>query len=269
MEDEKKILELFSLDGKVAIVTGGAGRLGVKHCEILQKAGAIVVSFDVVGNKELDGIAEQVRVDITDLEKVRTAVAGVVENHGGIHILINNAALNPRGSKSATEEELLQFKPYEEYSPEMWDKEIAVGLTGAQFSTQAVAQYMMKQKSGCIVNIASTSAITVPNHSKYEEGKFKSVAYPTIKTALLGLTRAWASYFAATSPGIRVNSVSFGALDFGSKEKGSVAKASSSNMLGRRARADEYQGVILFLCSDAASFITASNVVVDGGQTAW
>ena len=269
MDKREKILSLFSLDGRVAIVTGGAGRLGVKHCEILHDAGATVISFDVVTNDALVGIADQEKVDIRNLDEVRKAVAEVTQKHGRVDILINNAALNPRGSKTATGDDLLQFKPYEEYSPEMWEKEIAVGLTGAEFVTQAVAPYMMKQQIGCILNIASTSAITAPNHSKYEEGKFKSVAYPTIKTALLGLTRAWASYFAATSPGIRVNSVSFGAIDFGSQEKGSVLKSSSVNMLGRKARGDEYQGVILFLCSDASSFVNASNVVVDGGQTAW
>jgi len=117
--------------------------------------------------------------------------------------------------------------------------------------------------------VASTSAITAPQHGKYEKGKYKSVAYPTVKTALLGLTRAWASYFASVSPGIRVNSVSLGAINFGSMEPEFLAKLGSRNMLGRPARPDEYQGLILFLASPASEFITASNLVADAGQTVW
>lgn len=268
MVDEKKILDLFSLDGKVAIVTGGAGQLGVKHCEILNKAGATVVSFDVASSDNLDGIAEQVVVDITGLDKVREAVNAVVEKHGKVDILINNAALNPKVDKGATNASQAQFSPYEDYPEELWERDIAVGLTGAEFCSQAVAPYFIEQKDGCIINIASTSAITAPDNRKYGKGKFKSVAYPTVKAALLGLTRAWASYFASVAPGVRVNAVSFGGVNFSMDEK-FAKELGSRNMLGRPANPDEYQGIILFLCSDGASFITASNLVADGGQTAW
>ncbi len=269
MTDTKKIIDLFSLEGKTAIITGGAGRLGIEHAIILKSAGATVVSFDVTKSTALEGIAEQYIVDITKPLDIKTAVDTIAKKHGGINILINNAAINPKVGKDATAADEAMFSPYELYPQLQWDKELAVGLSGSQFCIQAVAPYMMKQREGSIINISSTSSITAPQHGKYEKGKFKSVAYPTIKTALLGLTRAWASYFAAVAPGVRVNSVSFGAVNFGSMEPEFIAKLGARNMLGRPAQPDEYQGVILFLASKASEFITASNMVVDGGQTAW
>jgi NAD(P)-dependent dehydrogenase (short-subunit alcohol dehydrogenase family) len=269
MLDKNKILDLFSLEGKVAIVTGGAGRLGLQHIDILHKAGAQVVSFDVNKNAAIPASVEQYIVDITKPQKVKKIVDEIAEKYGSIHILINNAAINPKVGKDSSDLDKKMFSPYEDYPQELWERELAVGLSGAHFCIQAVAPYLMKQKEGSVINVASTSAITAPQHGKYEKGKYKSVAYPTVKTALLGLTRAWASYFAATSPGIRVNSVSFGAVNFGSMEPEFLAKLGSRNMLGRPARPDEYQGIILFLASKASEFITASNLVADAGQTAW
>ncbi len=262
------IADLFSLSGKVAIVTGGAGRLGFQHIDALHKAGATVVSFDVTKNDALDGIAEQHVVDITNPAEVKRIVDEVAKKNGGIDILINNAALNPKAS-STDPEQLKFFAPYESYPAELWKREIDVGLSGAQFCIQAVAPYMMKKKEGSIINIASTSSITAPQHAKYEEGKYKSAAYPTVKTALLGLTRAWASYFAATAPGIRVNSVSFGGVNFGSNDPERIAKLGHRNMFGRPAVPSEYQGVVIFLASNASSFVNASNLVADAGQTSW
>ena len=267
--DTKTLTELFGLEGKVAIVTGGAGRLGFQHIDILRKAGATVHSLDINKNdKIIAAMATQHIIDITNPVAVKKIVDAIAGQEGRIDILINNAALNPKAS-SIAENDAKMFVPYENYSAELWNKEIAVGLSGAQFCCQAVAPHMMKRKIGSIINIASTSAITAPSHGKYEKGKFKSAGYPTVKTALLGLTRAWASYFAATAPGIRVNSVSFGSVNFGNKSPEALAKLSARNMLGRPAAPNEYQGVILFLASNASNFINASNLVADGGQTAW
>ncbi len=267
--NKEKILDLFSLKGEVAIVTGGAGDLGLKHVEILHKAGVRPISFDVVKSKQLEGVADQILVNISDLKAVQRAVKQVIKKYRKVDILINNAAFLAKVRKDDGKTDKAFFSPYEIYPEKLWSKELAVNISGAQFCTQAVAPFMIKRKKGCIINITSTSSITAPNHGKYKKGKFKSVGYPTTKTALLGLTRAWASYFAAVAPGVRVNAVSFGAVNFGSMDKEFVAKLGEKNMLGRPANPDEYQGVILFLCSKAASFITASNLVADGGQTAW
>lgn len=267
--NERKILNLFSLEGRVAIVTGGAGRLGVKHIEILHDAGAKVFSFDVINNGSLAGIAEQIVVDITKKQEVFSAVEEVISRQGRIDILINNAAFNPKVGSDAGSTGDECWSPHEQYPENLWRKEFDIGLNGAEFCTQAVARYMIPENRGCILNIASTSAITAPDHRKYKPGRFKSAAYPIVKTALLGLTRTWASYFASVAPKVRVNAVCFGAVNFGSMEPEFLAKLGERNMLGRPATPDEYKGAILFLCSDASAFMTASTVVIDGGQTAW
>lgn len=267
--NQQKILDLFSLEGRVAIITGGAGKLGVKHAEILNAAGARVVSFDVVKNDRLDGIAEQMIADITKRADVFRAVDEIAARHGRIDILINNAAFNPKVGFDAKTTGDECWKPYEEFSEEQWEKELRVGLTGAQFCTQAVVRYMIPVNSGCILNIASTSAITAPDHRKYEHGRFKSVAYPVVKAGVMKLAQIWASYFASVAPKVRVNAVCFGAVNFGSMEPEFLAKLGERNMLGRPALPDEYKGAILFLCSDASSFMTASTLIADGGQTAW
>ena len=260
---------LFSLKGEVAIVTGGAGRLGSHFCESLKAAGAKVISFDVVKNKKLNGVAEQMKVDITNRKAVFKAVRRAAKKYGKVSILINNAAFNPQVGKDASKEEESSWSPHENYPEDLWKKEFDIGLNGAMWCTQAAAEQMIKKGRGSIVNIASTSAITAPDHRKYEKGKFKSAAYPIIKTALLGFTRGWASYFASAAPGVRVNAVCFGAVNFGSMEPEFLKKLGGRNMLGRPARPDEYGGIIVFLCSPAAEFINASTLVADGGQTAW
>lgn len=267
--NEAKIWELFSLEGRVAIITGGAGKLGIKHAEILNSAGARVISFDVVKNDRLNGIAEQVLVDITNRADLFKAVDEVVAHHGRVDILINNAAFNPKVGSDADKTGNECWSPHEQYPEELWRMEFDIGLNGAFFCTQAVAKYMIKENRGSILNIASTSAITAPDHRKYEPGRFKSAVYPVVKTALLGLTRSWASYFASVAPKVRVNAVCFGAVNFGSMEPEFLAKLGQRNMLGRPASPDDYKGTVLFLCSDASAFITASTLVADGGQTAW
>ena len=267
--NKEKICELFSLEGRVAIITGGAGKLGIKHAEILNEAGAYVVSFDIVKNNRLNEIAKQMIVDITKHTDVFRTVDEIVARHGRIDILINNAAFNPKVGSNADTTGDECWSPHEQYSEKLWKMEFDIGLNGAFFCTKAVARYMIKKNRGCILNIASTSAITAPDHRKYEPGRFKSAAYPVVKTALLGLTRSWASYFASVAPKVRVNAVCFGAVNFGSMEPEFLAKLGQRNMLGRPASPDDYKGTVLFLCSDASAFITASTLVADGGQTVW
>ena len=258
--------ELFSLEGRVAVITGGDGRLGIEHAKALCAAGAKVYSFDTARSDELAKIGTHIDVDITSPEQIASAVAQVVEKEGRIDILINNAVVDPPIPKEGEG----GWVDYTEFPQAQWEKEIAVGLSGAQYAIQAVAPVMKKQKKGSVINISSTSGITAPNHSKYPAGRFKSAAYPTVKTALLGLTRAWASYFsAAGAPGVRVNAVAFGAVNFKEITPELLEKLKGRNMLGRPARPDEYHGAIIFLASDASAFMTAQTLVMDAGQTAW
>ncbi len=261
-----ELAKLFSLKDRVAIITGGDGRLGIEHAKALNGAGAKVYSFDTARSDALAEVATHIDVDITKPEDVIRAVAQVVENEGHIDILINNAVIDPPLPKDGE----AGWEAYPEFPKAQWEREIAVGLSGAQYAIQAVAPQMIKQKKGSIINVSSTSGITAPNHSKYPAGRFKSPAYPTVKTALLGLTRAWASYFSSVGASdVRVNAVAFGAVNFKEVTPELLEKLKGRNMLGRPARPDEYHGAIIFLASDASVFMTAQTLVMDAGQTAW
>ncbi|PIP73766.1 MAG: short-chain dehydrogenase [Candidatus Lloydbacteria bacterium CG22_combo_CG10-13_8_21_14_all_47_15] len=251
--NKEKIFELFSLEGKVAIITGGNGMLGREYAGILEKAGATVICFDVAGNNP---------VDITDQASVHDAVEGVIYRYEHIDILINNAATTDFSMES---EKL--YHPFEEFPFSLWEKELHVSLDGAFISTQTVVPHMKKAMSGTIVNISSTHGIVAPDNRIYDEGKYKSLAYPTVKSGILGFTRGLASQLAPY--GIRVNALSPGGVEAAYMDKTFVTKYSKQTMLGRMARKDEYNGAILFLCSDASSYITGATLIADGGLTAW
>lgn len=246
----------FSLRGRVAIITGSEGLLGREYRKILNAAGAKVLGFDLK-----DGADHT--VDITDKSAVSSAVEEILKKHGRVDVLINNAAINPVPGSA---ESAAQFAPYEDYSAEAWRKEIEVGLTGALFMTQAVAAAMKKAGSGSIINISSTYGNVGPDNRIYESGKYKSVAYATVKGAMLNFTRAWATYLAGT--GIRVNTLTLGGVEAG-QDAEFVKKYSERTVLGRMARPDEYNGAMAFLASDASSYMTGSNLIIDGGWTAW
>ncbi|MDO8553015.1 MAG: SDR family oxidoreductase [bacterium] len=261
-----KIKNLFSLEGRVAIVTGGDGRLGIEHAKALSVAGATVYSFDTVRSDALAKVATHIDVDITEPEQIARAVSQVIKDSGRIDILVNNAVIDPPLPKEGE----AGWEAYPEFPQAQWEKEISVGLSGAQYSLQAVAPIMIKQKKGSVIQISSTSGITAPNHSKYPAGRFKSAAYPTVKTGLLGLTRAWASYFSAVgAPDVRVNALCLGAVNFKEITPELLEKLKGRNMLGRPASPDEYHGALVFLASDASAFMTAQTLIMDGGQTTW
>ncbi len=271
-----KSLESFSLKDKVVIITGGTGNLGVDYCAGLLKAGAMVVSWDL--NPKTEEVSKKLkelgadiskfhnlRVDITNEAEVQSAVKNAVESFGKIDALVNNAAMNPA---VGTEESKKLFVPYEEYPIELWEKELKVNLTGMMICTKAVAPIMMKQKSGSIVNVASEVSNIAHDHRVYNEpNKFKSVAYVTTKTGILGLTRQWAARLG--SHNVRVNAFSPGGVQSPNVPQDFAARFGSLNMFGRMAKPGEYNGVIIFLCSDASSFMTGANLTVDGGKSAW
>ncbi|MDO8676861.1 MAG: SDR family oxidoreductase [Candidatus Azambacteria bacterium] len=251
-------LKIFSMEGKVVIITGGAGFLGMQYAKALSKAGAKVVLWDKNDHIVLS------YVDVTSESSVRKATERVLKGEGRIDVLINNAGMNPAvGSDEAKQ----MFAPYEEYPIDLWKKEIDVDLTGMMICTQAVAKQMMKQGSGVIVNIASEVANIAVDNRIYGEGKFKSIAYIVAKSGILGLTRAWASYLGKY--GVRVNAFSPGGMPKAEVPKDFKERYSSLNMLGRMAEVNEYNGAMLFLCSDASSFMTGTQLVMDGGKSAW
>jgi NAD(P)-dependent dehydrogenase (short-subunit alcohol dehydrogenase family) len=273
-------LDLFRLDGKVALVTGGAGLLGRRYCEALLEAGARVVIGDL-DQHAAAALADELganttlglRLDVADEGSVQETVAKGVERFGRLDILVNNAALTVRGGS-----ERLQpadyFAPFETYSRDVWDRALAVNLTGMLLCAQAAGRQMLEQGGGVMVNVSSTYGVVAPDQrlydgvkSPYAETGFNTpVSYAVTKTAVLGLTRYLATYWAQRN--IRVNALTPHGV-FDNHDDTFVKNFVYRSPLGRMARNDEYRGALLFLVSDASSYMTGANLVVDGGWTAW
>ena len=252
---------IFDIQGKVIIVTGAGGYLGRGYCTSLAEAGATVIGWS---DRLYDGVKLDI-VDITNEEQVKNAVANVVATHGHIDGLVNNAAMNPwPGDPDADK----QFVPYEEYPIDLFRKEMEVNLTGAMITMKHVAPIMIKQKSGSIVNVASEAGVVAHDHRVYQSpGRYKSPAYVASKTAVIGLTRQWAARLG--EHGVRVNSFSPGGVYNPAMPEEFMKRFGAMNMLGRMAKHGEYEATMVYLLSDASSFMTASNLVIDGGKTAW
>jgi NAD(P)-dependent dehydrogenase (short-subunit alcohol dehydrogenase family) len=268
----KIVDQLFNLDGRVALITGGAGMLGSEYGKVLSDAGATVVLLDVVKsekmkkhvamlNQEWSSRIHGQSVDITRENDVKKVVQGVMQKFRRIDILINNAAMTDFSGKAD------RFAAYENFPLEVWRTEIDVGLTGSFICAKAVAPHMMKARSGVIVNIASTYGVVAPDNRIYDKGKYRSIGYAAVKSAVLNFTRALASYFAPY--GIRVNSLTPGGVEAPYLDRRFLRAYGQRAMLARMAKKEEYRGPMLFLCSDASSYMTGSNLIVDGGWTAW
>jgi NAD(P)-dependent dehydrogenase (short-subunit alcohol dehydrogenase family) len=279
MKDTKnRVDELFDLSGRVAIITGGAGLLGYHHGAILAAAGAHVVLLDLevaqpaVRAKQLSeahGVeCVGLVVDITDEASILAAKDAVVAKFGRVDILINNAANNPKVEDQKPGQ---PWSRLENFPIETWNGDIAVGLTGAFLCSRVFGQEMVKRGKGVILNIASDLAVIAPDQRLYrkdgvaeDEQPVKPVTYSVVKTALLGLTRYLSTYWVAN--GVRVNAISPGGVFNGQPDE-FTAKLHALIPMGRMAEKDEYQGAVLFLCSDASSYMTGQNLVVDGGRS--
>jgi NAD(P)-dependent dehydrogenase (short-subunit alcohol dehydrogenase family) len=272
-------LDLFRLDARVALVTGGAGLLGSRYCQALLEAGACVVVGDLDGG-QAQQLASQLgldrvlglELDVSQSGSVAAVVERSVERFGRLDILVNNAALTVRGGSERLAAEY--FAPFEHYARETWDLALGVNLTGMMLCAQAAGRQMLRQGNGVIVNVASTYGLVGPDQRLYEGVKspyadtsFNTpVSYAVTKTAVLGLTRYLATYWGRQN--IRVNALTpHGVYD--NHDETFVRNFAYRSPLGRMARNDEYRGALLFLVSDASSYMTGANLVVDGGWTAW
>jgi NAD(P)-dependent dehydrogenase (short-subunit alcohol dehydrogenase family) len=275
----RNALDLFRLDGRVAVVTGGAGLLGVRHAAAIAAAGGIPVLVDIAEDRAQEAArtlavahgAEALGIgcDITSPEAVSATCERVLERFGRIDILVNNAANNPKMERQAGTE----FSRLENFPMAQWNADIGVGLTGAFLCSRTFGAEMARRGGGTIVNVASDLALIGPDQRLYrnpgaaeELQPVKPVTYSVVKAALLGLTRYLATYWAAQN--VRVNAICPGGV-FVDQSAEFVARLSDLIPLGRMAEAGEYEGAMLFLCSDASSYMTGATLVVDGGRTAW
>ncbi len=286
MVDKPKVIEetnraraLFDLAGRLAIITGGAGLLGTKHAEIIAAAGGAPVLLDLPQAKPevaAAAIAKKYGVDaiglaadITQLAEVENVRDKLLTRFGHVDILINNAANNPKVESGGSK----VWSRLENFPLEVWNDDLRVGLTGAFLCSRVFGSEMAKRGKGVILNIASDLAVIAPDQRLYrQEGvsedqqPVKPVTYSVVKTGLIGLTRYLATYWATS--GVRVNAISPGGV-FNNQPETFLAELHRRIPLARMAHADEYQGSILFLCSDASSYMTGANLVVDGGRTCW
>ena len=274
-----KIQEKFDLTGRVAVVTGGVGLLGAEFCRTLAEAGAAVAVVDL-NEAASRAVAESLTnsgykalalpTDITQPASVKSAVDQVVSKFGRIDILVNSAALDPKFDPEALDKGITPGA-FEDYPLDLWNSALNVNLTGMFLMTQACVRPMLEQgKKGSIINICSTYGLNGPDQRIYvKEGKrvaFKPVYYTVTKAGVLGFTKYLAAYYAETE--IRINALTPGGV-FNSHEDYFVKNYSAKTILGRMAHKDEMNGALLFLASDASSYMTGNNLVVDGGWTAW
>jgi NAD(P)-dependent dehydrogenase (short-subunit alcohol dehydrogenase family) len=266
----------WDVQDRVVLLTGGAGLLGRQHAAALRRAGAhvIVADRDEVGAARAVTEGEgrpglSVRVDLTHPPSVRELVELALRKYGRIDGLVNNAAIDP---KFEPEHGALHAETFEDYPLAAWQAGLEANLTSAFLVTQALAPHLKARGRGSVVNVASIYGLVGPDQRLYREPgdeeprRFKPVVYSVTKSALLGFTRYLAAYWAGT--GIRVNTLTLGGVQNGHDE-GFVRRYSARTPLGRMARPDEYSQAVLFLLSDASSYMTGANLVLDGGWTAW
>jgi NAD(P)-dependent dehydrogenase (short-subunit alcohol dehydrogenase family) len=257
---------LFDLAGRVAVVTGGMGQLGSVYAAGLAERGMQVASFDVASGAGLDGV-HAYEVDVTDRGAIERGIDEVVKKLGVPHVLINNAGLD--SPPDAPAEEVGLFEDYPEAS---FDAVMDVNVKGTLLCCQVIGGAMAREGRGSIINVSSVYGLLSPVQDLYafrrEQGEtfVKPVSYSVSKSAVLNLTRYLATYWAKS--GVRVNTLTLAGVE--NDQPAAFLEAYSERVpMGRMLDASEALGAVVFLASDASSYVTGSNVVVDGGWSAW
>ncbi len=257
---------LFDLDGRVAVVTGGMGQLGSVYVAGLVERGMRVAVFDVAEGDVPEG-ARAFEVDVTDRAAIETAEREVESLWGAPHLLVNNAALDSPPDAPAEE-----VGPFETYPEGSFDAVLDVNVKGVFLCCQVIGGAMAREGRGSIVNVSSIYGLLSPVQDLYDfrraqgETFVKPVAYSVSKSAILNLTRYLATYWAKA--GVRVNTLTLAGV-WNDQSKEFLEAYTARVPLGRMLDAGEALGALVFLASDASSYVTGANVVVDGGWSAW
>ena len=271
-----KFENIFSLKNKIVIIAGGSGQIGFSFCEILLKVGAKVIIFDLdielAKKKSIefknDNFYKNInffKVDVTKLDDIKFNINLVLKKFKKIDALVNS--FHYKGNSRKLDNNANFFQSFENYPEEAWNKVHDVNLKGAFLLSQCIFPHFKKNKKGIIVNISSTYGNVSPNPKIYGNSGINSpIAYATSKAAIINLTRYLAVHLAKYN--IRVNCLSPGGV-YNNQSKEFVKNYIDKTPLGRMAKPEDYQGAILFLLSDASSYMTGANLIVDGGWTAW
>jgi NAD(P)-dependent dehydrogenase (short-subunit alcohol dehydrogenase family) len=268
---------LFDLTGKTALITGAGGLLGPKHAEAIVEYGGKVILTDhhldrveekakYLNEKYGHGSAVAYHMDVTD----PVSINSVVNLCDKIDILINNAAKDPKVKK---EESLTPSSRFETMTSEYWSEGIDAALNGTFYCSQAVGNKMLQNGGGVILNISSDLGVIAPDQRLYrkenaaeDQQNVKPITYSAAKWAIVGMTKYLAVYWAKKN--IRVNCLSPTGV-YNNHPEGFVQKLSNIIPMGRMANINEYKGAVVFMCSDASSYMTGENLVIDGGKTVW
>jgi len=270
----------FTLKGKVALITGASGLLGVEHTNALLELGATVVMTDIdkVGLdnafNDLISVYDKKNVickimDVTSQKSI-LYVANELKNDGvNVDILINNAAIDPKVQADT----VVETSRLENFLVDDWNFQISVGLTGAMLCAQVFGSDMAKRGNGVILNIASDLSVFAPDQRLYKKAGLQSdqqpvkpVTYSVIKHGLIGLTKYLATYWA--DKGVRCNALSPGGV-YTSQDSEFVNRLNKLIPMGRMAKKKEYRGAVQFMCSDASAYMNGQNIVIDGGRNVW
>ena len=274
------VLDKFNLENRIAVITGGAGLLGKYHAQALLDVGCKVIITDI-NKKKLEesktflskyknSLAFFEELDVTNENNVIDVKNKIIEKHGkSPSILINNAAIDTKINKGIE----LNSNRLENFNLDQWNKELNVGLTGAFLCSKHFGNNMVDNKGGVILNISSDLGVIAPNQNLYiqdglskDKQNVKPVTYSVIKHGMIGLTKYLSTYWADNN--IRCNALApGGVLDNQSIEF--LNKVQKLIPLNRMANIDEYQAAIIFLCSDASSYMNGAVLTIDGGRSTW
>jgi NAD(P)-dependent dehydrogenase (short-subunit alcohol dehydrogenase family) len=278
MVDKQKNFNMdikYSLQGKYSLITGASGLLGEQHAVALLMLNSNVILTDIDFKKLFFLKKKLVRtfpnlkimifkMDVTSERSIKKTAKDLEKKKIKVNILINNAAID---SKIKNNRAMTNSGRFENTSSNEWTRHLNVGLMGSMLCSKVFGQLMSKnQKGGVILNISSDLSVIAPNHSIYKKGVYKPVMYSVIKHGLLGLTKYLATYWHRKK--IRCNAISPGPVEH-NQSKDFIKKLKKQIPLNRLAKKNEYISAVQFLCSDASSYMTGQNLIIDGGRSVW